>query len=188
MAKGTCSIEECQRVQYARGWCRRHYEYWWRHDRTDADVVRPTLEQRFWVKVDKAGPVPDYAPHLGPCWIWTAARNPEGYGNFAVSSADDRNAHRVAYELLVGPIPAGLHLDHLCRVHPCVRPDHLEPVTPAENTRRGDGNGNAVKAFCAKGHEFTPENTYQRTNEGGRGCRACHKEANRRRRRKVSAT
>jgi predicted DNA-binding transcriptional regulator AlpA len=89
-------------------------------------MTRRTVEERFWEKVEPTG----------FCWEWTAFKDRKGYGRFRV---DDRTmqAHRVAYELLVGPIPEGLHLDHLCRNTSCVNPDHLEPVDLAENVRRG---------------------------------------------------
>lgn len=77
------------------------------------------------------------------CWVWTAGGEALGYG---VYFADGRSirAHRYVYELLVGPVPAGLHLDHLCRVKRCCNPDHLEPVVPAVNYRRGSrGAGKA---------------------------------------------
>lgn len=72
-----------------------------------------------------------------PCWIWQRALT-QGYGRlFHNGSTYPLPAHRVVYERHKGPIPKGLHLDHLCRVRPCVNPDHLEPVTCAENVRRG---------------------------------------------------
>lgn len=67
------------------------------------------------------------------CWIWRAGMGAAGYG-----MNNSRAAHRVMYERHKGPIPDGLVLDHLCRNPPCVNPDHLEPVTPGENTRRGN--------------------------------------------------
>lgn len=91
---------------------------------------------RFWAKVDKNAPVPDYRPDLGPCWIWTACITADGYGSFAPNRIA-RLAHRVAYELIVGAIPDGLTIDHLCRVRSCVNPGHLDVVTPGENYRRG---------------------------------------------------
>jgi hypothetical protein len=95
-------------------------------------VPKPEAE-RFWPQVDFDGP--------GGCWLWTGQANKGGYGAFSVGSRYDGNrrgvrAHRWAYEALVGPIPEGLQLDHLCRNPPCVNPAHLEPVTHAENMRR----------------------------------------------------
>jgi len=80
-------------------------------------------------------------PNTG-CWLWTASTNKNGYGQFRFGSQVDGTrtmvlAHRWAYEHLVGPIPEGLQLDHLCRAPWCVNPEHLEPVTNRENTVRG---------------------------------------------------
>ncbi len=69
------------------------------------------------------------------CWTWTGARQPEGYGKFELEGRT-RVAHRVSYELFIGPIPEGMHLDHLCHEPSCVNPDHLEPVPPIENYKR----------------------------------------------------
>ena len=82
------------------------------------------VEERFWSKVNKTD----------TCWIWTAAKNQDGHGRFRHGRLV--LAHRFAYELLVGPIPKGLDLDHLCQNPACVNPAHLEPVTRKENTRR----------------------------------------------------
>lgn len=102
--------------------------------------MRTELGDRFWSKVDKTD----------DCWLWTGYIDGQGYGQF---HHDGRvgYAHRVAYEALVGPIPSGLHIDHLCRVTACVRPSHLEPVTQAENLRR---QGAAI-THCPQGHEYT---------------------------------
>ncbi len=76
------------------------------------------------------------------CWLWTASRGRSGYGQIQIGrkSRNGHNspalAHRVSYELFVGPIPEGLQLDHLCETRACVNPDHLEPVTNQENARR----------------------------------------------------
>ena len=117
------------------------------------------------------------------CWHWTAGRTPDGYGKFW-SNGGYAYAHRWAYELLVGPIPDGLALDHLCRVRHCVNPQHLEPVTTAENASRGEGitAANERKTHCLRGHEFTPENTYERPE--GRRCRTCRSEQRAARRRR----
>jgi hypothetical protein len=74
--------------------------------------------------------------HTTPCWIWTGTTNTFGYG-LVKSAGVTRMAHRAKYEMTHGPVDPELHMDHLCRVHPCINPDHLEPVTPAVNTRRG---------------------------------------------------
>ena len=85
-------------------------------------------------------------------------------------------SHRLAYELEIGPIPAGLEIDHLCRVRNCVNPAHLEPVTHAENIRRGTGPlaENARKTECVHGHPLEGANLYVRPGDGHRQCRACN--------------
>lgn len=99
--------------------------------------VRRDVRERFWVKVNKDGPTPEHRPDLGPCWLWTAAAAPDGYGRFHFGSGDVAAlAHRVAIELTVGPIPARRQVDHLCRTPLCVRPDHLEPVPARVNRAR----------------------------------------------------
>lgn len=97
--------------------------------------VRGPAPERFWPKVDKDGPVPEHRPDLGPCWVWVAGGWKRGYGCFYHDNRMTR-AHCFAYELLVGPVPDGLELDHLCRNKGCVNPTHLEPVTHDENIKR----------------------------------------------------
>ena len=101
-----------------------------------------TEAERFWAKVEKTD----------SCWLWTAAKNDKGYGQFSVGSGLVY-AHRYAYEALVGPIPEGLVIDHLCRVTLCVNPAHLEPVTNLENQRRGFA-ARPMPTHCPKGHEY----------------------------------
>jgi hypothetical protein len=121
-------------------------------------------EERFFAKVEKTD----------TCWLWTGAKNQDGYGRFRLDGRKVQ-AHRFAYELLVDPIPEGLELDHTCRVRHCVRPDHLEPVTHRENIVRGVGVGkwNARKTHCKHGHPFDAENTYINVRLNRRSCRAC---------------
>lgn len=84
-------------------------------------------------------------------------------------------AHRAVYMLVKGKIPTGKQLDHLCRIRHCVNPWHCEPVTALVNTHRGNGNQNKKKTHCLRGHEFTPENTYE-FYKGERLCRECGRE------------
>lgn len=131
---------------------------------------------RFWDKVEVGHP-------LG-CWEWTGAKV-RGYGRFWTRERQVM-AHRHAYEELVGPIPEGLVLDHLCRNTGCVNPDHVEPVTHAENVRRGaagavNGARERAKTHCPTGHPYDHGNTYT-SRAGQRHCRACSRQRARARR------
>lgn len=128
----------------------------------------PRLPDRFWsrVRVDDAG-----------CWIWTGAHLASGYGSFRWEGRP-QVSHRVAWTVLVGSINPERQMDHLCRVRACCNPTHLEPVTQAENLRRGEGfsGRNAAKDSCPAGHAYTPENTYSRPSAPTtRECRICRK-------------
>ena len=108
------------------------------------------------------------------CWEWTAYKTPLGYGQVR-RGVNMTTAQRAVYEALVGPVPDGLELDHLCRNPSCVRPDHLEPVTHQENMRRGDaGLLNASKTHCVRGHLLDAENLRVRP-DGRRQCRECQR-------------
>lgn len=135
-------------------------------DRTRNFPIPEELESRFWDKVTKTD----------SCWNWTAAKT-YGYGVMSFRGNGRQRtvrAHRVAYELLVGSIPAELVVDHLCRNRGCVNPEHMELVTIGENVLRGIGPTatNARASQCSNGHEYTESNTYHRS-DGGRNCRAC---------------
>lgn len=103
------------------------------------------------------------------CWEWSGYKNKNGYGA-TVLKGKKLLAHRVSYTYLRGPIPTGLVLDHLCRNHACVNPDHLEPVTHAENMRRWSTS----ITKCTNGHEYTDSNTYIDPS-GGKRCRECNR-------------
>lgn len=134
------------------------------------------IGQRFWAKVDKNGSMWNGSP----CWLWLGGADIRGYCRIRLPKSEGRRrvlVHRLAYELLVGPIPDELTIDHLCRVTRCVNPQHLEVVTGVVNTRRGFGVGvrNAVKTHCVNGHEFSAANIRARGPDGRyRGCRTCH--------------
>lgn len=177
----TCVVDGCDGLCQGHGYCAKHYMRWRKHGDPLAYLPQKTPAEIRFRRHFKSGPVPGYAPHLGRCWLWTAAMNPEGYGVFSECGA----AHRFSYELYVGPVPEGLHIDHLCRVRNCVNPDHLEPVTPAENARRSSicpSTINSAKTHCPQGHEYTPENTYRKPGSGYRECRECNRRNQRARR------
>lgn len=107
----------------------------------------------------------------GKCIVWTGHVRDSGYATIQ-HEGRKQLVHRVAYKLVVGPIPDGYEVDHLCFVRHCVNPSHLEAVTPLVNTRRAE-RGNAQKTRCVHGHEFTPENTRVDPKTGRRMCRQC---------------
>lgn len=143
-----------------------------------------TAEDRFWEMVNKAGPIPENRPALGPCWVWTGSRDKHGYGRFGVIPGKTVLAHAFLF-----PVPEGMERDHLCRTRSCVRQSHLEAVTHAENIRRGEGHLVGARVSeryrngelrpwrldlesCPNGHTYTEANTLRTTR--GRKCRMCN--------------
>ena len=110
------------------------------------------------------------------CWLWSGYIRPNGYVSFwpggKKGSRNKVYAHRWSYEHHVGPIPDGLHIDHLCGTKHCVNPAHLEVVTQQENNRRRPPNQHRDKTHCIRGHEYTPENTAPMHGKWRR-CREC---------------
>lgn len=119
------------------------------------------MHERFWASVQMRD----------GCWNWTGRQDRYGYGRYG-----DRNAHRALYQIVIGDVPEGLQLDHLCGNRQCVRPDHLEPVTQKENLRRG-WSWQREKRSCLRGHKYTAANTYHTPK--GRSCRECARAATR---------
>lgn len=132
------------------------------------------MTAEFWLSKMGDWYVPE--PNTG-CWLWMRTLTGAGYGGQSLFGKK-RLAHRISYELLRGPIPAGLQIDHLCRCRSCVNPDHMETITRRENILRGMSPLaiNARKTHCRHGHEFTAENTYVCDNRGslGRMCKRCN--------------
>lgn len=128
-------------------------------------------------RVAKKLPGPGYlvqdCGYTTPCWVWQRFINPGGYGMLKIDGRT-KVAHRDSYERLVGPIPEGLELDHLCRVRACVNPDHLEPVTGRVNILRGEGQGakHARKTHCVHGHPLSGDNIWV-SPQGWRRCLTC---------------
>ena len=167
-----CRVDGCGRLDYARGLCRPHY-------RQAAITTSPTADNRFFASLTAQ---PD------GCWMWTGTLNDGGYGMFAVGGTNLR-AHRWAYERFVGPIPAGLQIDHLCHDpdachggitcphRRCVNPAHLRPVTSQENTRRANSvaRANTAKTHCPQGHPYAGDNlrVFDLGTTRKRHCRTC---------------
>lgn len=176
MADRTCSADGCENPHYAKGYCNAHYGRMQRHGTLTTLIrerQRPTARtyppDRFWPKVNKHGPLAANDPTLGRCWEW---QGNYGSGPYGLFWSGDRimNTHKFAYELLVGPVPEGLELDHFgCDNKRCCNPAHLKPVTRRENQRRVV----EARTHCKHGHPFDEVNTYWRPDGMGRDCRAC---------------
>lgn len=160
-----CAVDACHAFAVTRGWCQLHYRRWMEHGTTNPPSKR-SLEDRFWANVTK---VPD------GCWNWTASTR-NGYGVIGVHNRHEY-AHRMAYMTFVGEIADGLVVRHRCDNRLCVRPDHLELGTHADNSRDMVERGRSprsplrLRAHCPKGHPFDEANTYWF--DGSRQCRAC---------------
>jgi hypothetical protein len=115
---------------------------------------------------------------LTECLNWQGALDKDGYGG-TTHQGKRGQVHRIAYELINGPIPKGMTIDHLCRNRRCCNPEHLEAVTIKTNTMRGTSFSakNAKKTHCINGHLLDEKNTYIRTKERGRSCRTCNSSA-----------
>jgi hypothetical protein len=187
-----CSVEQCQDEVFSRTWCQLHYHRWWRLGDPEARLTRLSpntpIDVRLWSRVDLRGP--------DECWPWQGSRDGGGYGILRVGAGKSKaKAHRLSYELAYGPIPDGLEIDHVCHSRDqecrggltcphrqCVNPAHLEAVSHRENGLRGRSFAlpNAMKTHCPQGHPYDSVNTYISPSSGGRVCRTCTRESQRR--------
>lgn len=136
--------------------------------RHNGKFVATPWEIRFWANVEKTG----------TCWIWKGnAFQSTGYGKIVIEKKH-LLTHRLAYELLIGPIPEGKEIDHLCRIRLCCNPLHLEAVTHRENVVRGNSaaSRNAKKTHCVHGHLLAGDNLIKSGKRKFRKCRTCNQE------------
>ena len=168
-----CTIDGCELPRRTRGWCNIHYERW-RHN------GHPLVVRR---RCDQGSAIERFVRKIvvsdDGCWLWLANASRLGYGGFRDENGKMVRAHRWAYEYFKEKIPAGLFLDHLCRRPQCVNPDHVEPVTPHENTLRSPIAPSALMAkrtHCNYGHPYSGDNLFVRSWRGKsrrRICRTC---------------
>ena len=159
----TCYEQGCFKPVIAQYRCSRHYSHYRYHGGRTLDHLDRMFTR---ILVNENG-----------CWVWQGHKDKHGYGRTNIGNGKIRNTHVLFYEMLLGNIPKGLELDHLCMNQSCVNPDHLEPVTHAENLKRW---GESLRiTHCLEGHEYDSQNTY--TNKLGRRiCRKCSNEAGKR--------
>lgn len=168
-AAGTaCSIAGCEYRVYARKVCHTHYLYLLASEATTKPTPS-TQERRFWPYVAKGPPV--------QCWLWLGYRDRKGYGRFRLGKEGGLKtciAHRFAYELTNGTIPAKYYIHHLCNNPQCVNPRHLQALPPSTHVLTGASPhaNNARKTHCKHGHPFDLTNTLL-TSHGYRQCRTC---------------
>lgn len=166
-----CTVSGCERPHLTRGLCSGHRHRVDRYGDPMVDIPlgqkphhRVDIEVRFMAKVDK---------QENGCWLWTSSRQSNGYSRFAV----DRRwvpGHRWAYERWVGPIPAGMHLDHFrCDTPLCVNPTHVRPVTPARELASRhpydgvNGDGERICRTCRRAGERRRRSVYRKSRAKG---------------------
>lgn len=164
-----CTVDGCTRPVNAQRMCSFHYSRWKAHGDPLVTLKKDlSLDDRFWSFVIKG--------MEGQCWEWTGGHTGSGYSAFSIKRYTQMPAHQYAYESLLGSIPEGLELDHLCRNRGCVNPDHLELVTHDENMKRADKacGVRSAATHCPQGHKYDEANTDH--HNGRRHCRECARE------------
>lgn len=170
MRRGACSVQNCGRPARHRTLCYRHLR--------DPETAASVLPYES-VRHDALTYLQSRIERTPGCWIWRGYTDPSGYGRAVLPGGRYVMAHRLSYELLTGPIPDGLTLDHICRNRGCVKPQHLTPMTRGDNSllwQLEDGRY-AGATHCPQGHPYNMANTYwygpKRTK---RRCRTCNRE------------
>jgi HNH endonuclease len=170
-----CTVDGCTRLTHHGGTaalCAAHYSRLrrWGDVRADLPIGGPSPEERFWAKVDKRGP--------DDCWEWTGAKSGVGYGSVRWRGRRE-NAHRVAYQLVVGQIPEGMHGLHHCDNPPCVNPAHIYVGNQSDNAqdrskrkRNGSHMGAGELNGSAKFTRSQVEDMRNRAVTGPRGTKA----------------
>jgi len=164
-----CITDDCELPVLAQDRCNKHYQRYLNNGGRRLDHLDKLLTR--------------IEPNENGCWIWQGLKDKRGYGRTNVGGGTIRNTHVVFYNILVGDVPKGLELDHLCMTQSCVNPDHLEPVTHTENMKRWANTLNIT--HCPQGHEYDSVNTYVNP-KGRRICRICSRKSGQRYRKRVA--
>lgn len=144
-----CGVQGCDKPYKAKGWCNNHYRRWLRGNDPHIPAYLP-MPECFWSKVRKSD----------GCWEWTATKDRLGYGNFGLNG-QMKIAHRIAFELEVGPIPEGLEIDHRCHNRACVNPAHLRAVTRKQNVQNLSGPRRTSATGVLNVHWHKPSKAYR---------------------------
>lgn len=176
-----CAVDGCECPVRARGFCDSHYKRWRKHGDPLGGGRTPlrgrSAAERFHCYVDHGGP--------DDCWPWLAATNHKGYGLFLVTRGRSTSAHRFAYELANGSIPANRQVHHTCENKACMNPAHMQLLTPSEHSMISNAP-RRKQTHCKRGHPLTPENVYDYP--GVRMCKVCAQQRARERHARLRAT